>query len=173
MKKGKILIAAVIVGLCTAAALSAQGFGPGMMWGFSTGNGPGMMQGQAGPGTPKSSSRNHKQVIVIEKATVKGNLVAAEGRIALKADGKTYYVRGIQSLIGFVDGLKEGASVEIEGGVQKFAAPPTPPGETAESEMLLLHAEKLTLNGKVYDKLASIPGDTTPPPPRDFPPRRR
>ena len=126
MHKSKTACVLAVMVVCSTAALSAQGMGWGMMPGF-------------GPGW---------SMPLVEKMTLKGNLVASEGRIALKADGATYYVRGIQSLIGFVDGLKEGASVEIEGGVQKW-----PQAASGTETFNVLFAEKLTLGGKVYDKL--------------------
>ena len=127
MNKSKTACVLAVMIVCSTAAVSAQGWGMG--WGMMPGFGP--------PGWPAA-----------EKMTLKGNLVASEGRIALKADGATYYVRGIQSLIGFVDGLKEGASVEIEGGVQKW-----PQAASGTETVNILFAEKLTLGGKVYDKL--------------------
>jgi hypothetical protein len=129
MNGKKTIFVLAVMALCSAAAVSAQGWGMG--WGMM----PGF--GHMGWSPP-----------LVEKMTLKGNLVASEGRIALRADGVTYYVRGIQGLIGFVDGLKEGASVEIEGGVQK--RPASPQGTETVN---VIYAEKLTLGGKVYDKL--------------------
>jgi hypothetical protein len=130
MNVKKTLWVLVVMTLCSAAAVSAQGWGMG--WGMM-------------PGFDRTGGWSPP---LVEKMTLKGNLVASEGRIALKADGATYYIRGIQGLIGFVDGLKEGASVEIEGGVQKW--PNSPQGTETVN---LLYAEKLTIGGKVYDKL--------------------
>ncbi|MDR1786547.1 MAG: hypothetical protein LBR23_08850, partial [Spirochaetaceae bacterium] len=76
-------------------------------------------------------------------------------------DKKTYYAAGIQRLVGFIDGLKEGATVTLEGGAVSLPR---------DTDSYVLRVSKLTLNGKVYDNL-------TPQPPQDFqqdgpPPRR-
>jgi hypothetical protein len=77
-----------------------------------------------------------------ETVTVNGNLQLVEGHIALIAEGKTYFVSGFQHLIGFIDGLKEGAAVRLEG-----SATPVPLNSNAR----FLRAAKLTINGKTYD----------------------
>jgi hypothetical protein len=76
-----------------------------------------------------------------EQVTVTGNLSLVNGLIALESDQTTYYVAGLERLIGFIDGLKEGAAVTLEG----FAA--AVPGAP---EYRYLRAAKLTLNGKEY-----------------------
>ena len=73
---------------------------------------------------------------------VSGNLSLVNGRVALKDGGKTYYLEGIQRLIGFVDGLKEGASVTAEG----YTSP-----SNVAPEYVFLRLTKLTFNGKSYD----------------------
>jgi hypothetical protein len=73
---------------------------------------------------------------------VSGNLSLVNGRIALKDGGKTYYLEGIQRLVGFVDGLKEGASVTVEG----YASP-----STVAPDYIFLRLTKVTFNGKSYD----------------------
>jgi hypothetical protein len=70
-----------------------------------------------------------------------GTLAWVNGRIAIKEGGKTYYVEGIQRLLGFVDGLKEGSNVKVEG---------YPLADTAAPEYIFLHLTKLTFNGKEY-----------------------
>jgi hypothetical protein len=50
-----------------------------------------------------------------EKTTVTGTLVYDGGFISLKSDAITYHVGGIGKLVGFVDGLKENATVTLEG----------------------------------------------------------
>jgi hypothetical protein len=81
----------------------------------------------------------------LETVTVSGTLGLVNGRIALQKDGETYMVRGLERLIGFVDGLKEGAAVTLEGFVR------TGP---ADSKLHYLLVNKLTINGKEYDDLA-------------------
>lgn len=47
--------------------------------------------------------------------TVTGTLGLVDGRIAIKDGDKTYIAMSINRLVGFVDGLKEGATVKAEG----------------------------------------------------------
>ncbi|GHV28366.1 hypothetical protein AGMMS4952_11830 [Spirochaetia bacterium] len=77
-----------------------------------------------------------------ETVAINGNLQLVEGHIAVVADGKTYFVNGFHHLIGFIDGLKEGAAVRLEG-----SATPVPLNSSAR----FLRATKLTINGKTYD----------------------
>jgi len=83
-----------------------------------------------------------QQIQSVETVKVEGKLALVNGFIAVQAKDKTYYVMGIQRLIGFIDGLKEGASVKLEG--EAFEVPLAP-------EYLHLRATKLTFNGKDYD----------------------
>ena len=77
-----------------------------------------------------------------EKVTVRGNLTIAGGMIAIKSDDITYFAAGLNRFTGFIDGLKEGANVTLEG--MAMAGP----GETKNK---FLHVQKMTLNGKEYD----------------------
>jgi hypothetical protein len=96
-----------------------------------------------GRGTPRGVSRGGRlNSAPAETVTVNGTLQLVEGRIAVVADGKTYYTAGLQRLIGFVDGLKEGASVRLEG-----SATAVPLNSNAK----FLWVTKLTFNGKTYD----------------------
>ena len=74
--------------------------------------------------------------------TVSGNLAVIDARIGLKSGDNTYYVMGIDRLIGFVDGLKEGAPVTLEG--YEFPLPAAP-------EYRYLRVLKLSFNGKDYE----------------------
>jgi hypothetical protein len=73
---------------------------------------------------------------------VEGKLSLVNGMIAIQSAGKTYYVGGLQRLVGFIDGLKEGASVKVEGYARALPAAP---------EYIHLRLTKLTFNGKDYD----------------------
>jgi len=115
MKRILIIVAA---GLIAAGSLSAQAFGPGV--------GP-QLAGQTQD---------------IQTVKVEGKLALVNGMIAVQSGGKTYYVSGLNRLIGFIDGLKEGASVKLEG--YAVALPGAP-------EYLHLRVTKLTFNGKDYD----------------------
>jgi hypothetical protein len=75
--------------------------------------------------------------------TIKGTLGLSNGRIAVVSGNITYYVRGLERFVGFIDGLKEGAQVTLEG----YAAPARVEGQKER----LFHPVKLTLNGKTYE----------------------
>ena len=92
------------------------------------------------PGQPGSFPRNQTP----EKITLSGSLGLSRGRIVLESGGNTYYIAGLDRLTGFVEGLKEGASVSLEGW-----AFPLPRSE-AEQEQIF-RATKLSLNGKDYE----------------------
>lgn len=111
----KALLTGLIV-LVSVGSLFAQGRGPG--------NGMGL-------------GREEAQTIEVE-----GTLAVVNGMIALKAKDTTYYVRGFQHLVGFIDGLKEGAKVKVSGSVAKLPLAP---------EYAFLRADKLVFNGKEYD----------------------
>ncbi|MDR1108258.1 MAG: hypothetical protein LBL19_04405 [Spirochaetaceae bacterium] len=74
--------------------------------------------------------------------TVNGNLAFINGGFGLKSGDITYYVIGIDRLIGFVDGLTEGAQVTLEG----YEFP-----DAAAQEYRYLRAFKLNFNGKDYE----------------------
>jgi hypothetical protein len=94
-----------------------------------------------------------------EQLTVSGNLSIVHGRIALVSGDTTYYVSGLSRFVGFIDGLKEGARVSLEGAAYQL------PNDTAAK---FLRVSKLTLNGKDYDLSPtaaelSAPREITPP----------
>lgn len=115
----KRIIVITAIGLIAAGSLFAQGRGPRV-----DGNGP----------VP--------QIQNLETVKVEGKLALVNGFIGVQTKDKTYYVMGLQRLIGFIDGLKEGAAVKLEG--QAFDMPMAP-------EYAALHVTKLTFNGKDYD----------------------
>jgi hypothetical protein len=110
--------------LCAAGFVSAQ-MGPGGMgrWGYP-------------PAQPFS------QVPAAEQTTVSGNLSIVHGRIALVSGDTTYYTGGLDRFVGFIDGLKEGARVSLEGAAYQLPNDP---------KAKILRVSKLTLNGKDYD----------------------
>ena len=83
-----------------------------------------------------------------EAVTVSGSLIVAHGRPAIKNGEVTYIVGGINRLIGFVEGLKEGAQVTIEGYAMS---------RQKEDNLKFLMPTKLTLGGKTYDM--GLPGE--------------
>jgi hypothetical protein len=76
-----------------------------------------------------------------DEVAVNGKLAALNGRIVLKDGAKTYYIIGLGQLVGFVDGLKEGASVTLKGFVREFRYAP---------DYGVIRADLLTINGKDY-----------------------
>jgi hypothetical protein len=83
-----------------------------------------------------------KEAPAAETMTVSGALGIRQGRIALESGGRTWYVKGLNRFIGFIDGLKEGVAVTLEGSGVK---------STKEENAGFLRVAKLTLNGKTYD----------------------
>jgi len=77
------------------------------------------------------------------KTTISGTLGLSNGRISVVSGNITYYVRGLGRFVGFIDGLKEGAQVSLEG----YASAPRVEGRSAR----LFNPVKLTLNGKDYE----------------------
>ncbi|MDR2796826.1 MAG: hypothetical protein LBB80_00600 [Treponema sp.] len=85
------------------------------------------------------------QAAPLETLKVTGKLGILEGMIALQDKDISYYVLGIERFIGFIEGLKEGATVTIEGYSRS-----SPSGD-----FRFLRATKLTLNNKEYDLVPS------------------
>jgi len=127
--KRKILLILLATGL--AATVFAQGWG----------------NGRRHPQTPNPQPRNWQRPVA-EKVTVTGTLIVARGLPALKSGDVTYVVGGIHRLTGFVDGLKEGAQVTVEGLALS---------RLKDNSIKFLRPAKLTLNGKTYDM--GVPGD--------------
>jgi hypothetical protein len=90
----------------------------------------------------KSTDATTLSQSVAQVTQVSGTLALINGHVAVKSGDKTYYLQGIQRLIGFVDGLKEGASVKAEGYAYPMAVAP---------EYVFVKLTKLTFNGKTYD----------------------
>ena len=78
----------------------------------------------------------------VEAVTVSGSMIVAHGFPAVKSGDVTYIMSGINRLIGFVDGLKEGAQVTVEGSAFSLRH---------EENVKFLRPLKLTLSGKIYD----------------------
>ena len=112
----KTLLMAVIGLTLTGFVSAQQGWGP--QWGRN-------------PSYPSQS------------VTVTGSLQLQNGVIAVVNNGQVYYVPSLERLVGFIDGLKEGAQVSVEGFSwnnygSAFVQPVT-----------------LTINGKKYDLQAN------------------
>ena len=120
----KKIVTVCIVALTAIGAVSAQGFGgrPGAM----------------GQGFQPQAQVQAAQV----KSTIEGKLALVQGHPAVTVKDKTYFVRLPQFLYGFVDGLKEGASVKVEG--YEVAVPYAP-------NSYFFQATSLTIGSKSYD----------------------
>ncbi|HOZ71910.1 MAG TPA: hypothetical protein PK179_05295 [Spirochaetales bacterium] len=77
-----------------------------------------------------------------EIKTVEGKLELVQGHPAIVVKGTTYFVRLPQLLYGFVDGLKEGATVKLEG--YETAVP-------YATSSFFFQATKLTIGSRSYD----------------------
>jgi len=71
----------------------------------------------------------------VAKVTVEGVLKLEKGVIAVASGDSVYYVPKLTRYIGFIDGLKEGAKVSVEGSQFNEVIRPV----------------KVTINGKSYD----------------------
>ncbi|MDR1248824.1 MAG: hypothetical protein LBK63_05920 [Treponema sp.] len=76
-----------------------------------------------------------------ETVAVSGNLELVDGQIAVVADGVTYIAGGLRWLTGFIEGIKEGAAVSLEGWART-----TP----FNANTRFLRISKLTVGGKDY-----------------------
>jgi hypothetical protein len=86
-----------------------------------------------------------------ESVSVSGNLSISRGMIAITSGDTTYLVSGLNRYIGFIDGLKEGASVKLEGYARR---------SPQDEKVKFLQTQKMTLNGKEYDLAWSRQGPT-------------
>ena len=77
-----------------------------------------------------------------EAVTVSGNLIVAHGSPALRSGDVTYLAGGISRLVGFVDGLREGAYVTISG--YAISSP-------QDENLKVLRPTELTFDGRSYD----------------------
>ncbi|MDR0599512.1 MAG: hypothetical protein LBG84_05450 [Treponema sp.] len=91
----------------------------------------GLLRAQAAPPPPAPAM-----------TTVNGKLALVNGRVALQNGEDLYYVAGIQRLVGFVEGLKEGAQVSLEGYVRDSRW-------DAKAKVLL--TAKLSIGNRSYD----------------------
>ena len=90
---------------------------------------------------------NQNRLPPAETVTVSGSMIVAHGFPAVKSGDVTYLVSGLSRLLGFVDGLKEGAQVTIEGSAISIQR---------DGSLKFLRPSKITLSGKTYD--LAMPG---------------
>lgn len=118
----KKIVAISIMALAVAGGVA---FAQAAPWGW----GPGAYPAQVGAPTATTIK-------------VEGKLELVNGAFAVQSGKTTYYVPWVGRYVGFIDGLKEGTSVKIEGYATPLAAAP---------EYSMLAPTKFTVNGKDYD----------------------
>ena len=96
-----------------------------------------------GPSGMKGRENFHRdfQKAKTETVTISGSLTVSHGCIAVTDGGITYLVNRLARFTGFIDGLKEGAQVTLEGTALTF-----PRDETIK----MLVPSKMPLNGRAY-----------------------
>ena len=94
------------------------------------------------PGNGRGFNTQASNTIVVEKITLEGALQLVDTRVAIKKDNKTYFVMIPHNLFGFIDGLKEGANVKIEGYSHEI------PGV---KDSYAVRVSTLTINGRTID----------------------
>jgi len=94
---------------------------------------------QPAPGAwgPRALAQTNQPTVKVD-----GQLSLVNGFVAVVSGGKTYYVHRLNRLIGFIDGLKEGAYVKLEGYEDVIDGAPT---------YAHLLTTKLSYGGKDYD----------------------
>lgn len=125
----KRIASALVIATIAIAGVAAQGYG--------------QMAG------PMSGPMGAAQVQAQQAVTIEGKLALVQGHPAVVVKDKTYFVRLPQFMYGFVDGLKEGATVKLEG--YEIAIPYAP-------NSYFFQAVKLTLGTKTYDLSQSFQG---------------
>jgi hypothetical protein len=78
-----------------------------------------------------------------QTTTIRGTLTLSGGKISVTSGNIIYYVRGLQRFVGFIDGLKEGAQVSLDG----YVSTPSIDGQKDR----LFYPITLALNGKNYE----------------------
>lgn len=103
-----------------------------------------MLGRQAGPGYgPAAIAAN------APKTTIEGSLALIDGHIGLKSGDTTYYVMGLNRLVGFIDGLKEGAKIKAEGYAVTISA---------DSKLSAFRATSVTVGDRTIDLASSMMG---------------
>jgi hypothetical protein len=82
-----------------------------------------------------------------EKVSLSGTLGISRGIITLESGGIVYFTRGLDRFVGFIDGLKAGASASLEG----YAT-----SRDKEAKEKFLRVTKLSIGGKDYDIAPSL-----------------
>jgi hypothetical protein len=114
----KKIVMIVAIAAIAASAVAAQGMRPGMM-------------------SQAPAAQAAQEIVKVE-----GRLSLVNGHPAVVAAGKTYYVRIPGMLYGYLDALKDGAAVKLEGHANAIPL---------ASDTFMLMVTKLNVGGKDYD----------------------
>ncbi|GMO48422.1 MAG: hypothetical protein Ta2G_03970 [Termitinemataceae bacterium] len=130
MKRTKIIVMASLIAFAGIGSIAAHGHDGGHGGNGWGGNGRhggawGAMGGTAA-----------------EAVKVTGTLQLVDGQIVIVSGSITYITHDIQRLVGFIEGLKEGATVKVEG--EARAVPVNPNAR-------FLRVSKLSVGGKDYN----------------------
>jgi hypothetical protein len=97
------------------------------------------------------------QQLPTEQVTVTGNITIVQGSPAVKAGDLTYLVPGLLRYVGFIDSLKDGASVTLAGAAITYPQ---------DAKIKVLRVSRLTVGGKDYDLARPAVPTTQPMMPR-------
>ena len=126
--------------------------------------------GWRGQGMPGWNWNNHRiPGFTTENVTVSGELTIVQGSLAVRSGDITYLTMGLHRYIGFIDSLKDGARVSLEGTTISSR-------RNAESNTRYLLVTKLTIAGRDYDlgrPLPSFPNPRETPNRPETPPQPR
>jgi hypothetical protein len=114
-------------------------------------------QDGGGRGGPRGQHGAPPAPAPAQTLTVTGTLGLLRGMPVLEDGGTSYYVPDILRYAGFIEGLKEGAKVTLEGQLA--------PANRQEANAKMLRVTKLTIGSKSYELAAGMP-------PRGGPPRQ-
>ena len=147
--KRTVLIAFMVFGI-VALVFAQNNDNPRRGWGMGPGFGQGFFMGPRGPRNDGESAPE----IVRENVTISGQLTITQGALTIKSGETTYYAMGLGRFIGFIDSLKEGAMVSLEG--TAFTNP-------RDANAKFLWPTKLTIAGKDYEVGPPVPERTERP----------
>jgi hypothetical protein len=111
--------------------------------------------------SPEQNNRRYRGIDgpEIEKLSLSGTLGLSRGIIVLKSGEEIWYAPGLGRYTGFIEGLKEGAAVILEGWGRR-----TPQTDGAAGFLMV---SKLTLDGKDYEVGPAEPRLSQGPGPRE------
>ena len=99
-------------------------------------------------GWERGRNPNHPRIPPAETVSVSGTLTVIHGMPAIRSGDTTYLVGRLSRLTGFIDGLREGAQVTIEGSAV---------ASRQNSNLKFLNPAQLTLDGRSHDLTSPAP----------------